>query len=125
MAGNTHCQPHETACPNHRNVRSKLSPILRTSTGSTSSPRTSIFPNSIIKQHVNSSSYDRLLASHQRQPSIIPTIDHIVKRVSTQFRHNPLPPSHSSRLQSKPPHASHSSLPKRAYPPAVARLAPR
>ena len=44
------CNCAKTACPNHRNVRFKLFPVLRTSTGSLSSPRTSRFPNSIIKQ---------------------------------------------------------------------------
>src|SRR5258707_795559 len=36
--------------PNHRNVRFKLSPKPRTGLGSMSSPRTSVFLNSIINQ---------------------------------------------------------------------------
>jgi hypothetical protein len=41
---------HKTARPNHRNVRFKLSPRLRTNRGSSSSPRTSRFRNSIVNQ---------------------------------------------------------------------------
>ena len=49
------------------NVRSKLSPALRTKTGSTSSPRTSIFPK--LNCQIATSSFARRF---QRQPLIIP-----------------------------------------------------
>ena len=75
----------KTACPNHRKCSVLNSPRYpERATGSTSSPRTSRFPNSIIKQRYQlkpASIASRL----QRQPLTIPSRDHTVKRSSNHF----------------------------------------
>ena len=62
------------------NVRSKLSPALRTSPGSTSSPRTSIFPK--LNCQIATSSFARRF---QRQPLIIPRHPKIVNPFDQLF----------------------------------------
>ena len=89
------CAKRRQRCPNHRNVRSKLFPMPRTDTGSTSSPRTSRFPNSIIKQRY------KLSRRIQRQPLIIPRFGHVVKSIR----------KHSSNNSAHPPNLARSTRP--------------
>ena len=86
------CNCVKTACPNHRNVRFKLSPILRTSIGSSSSPRTSRFPNSIIKQQIHSS----------------------VSHYATAFNHKPNQPRRQADFKHSALHFSLSRAPATA-----------
>ena len=72
---------------------SKLSPVLRTSTGSSSSPRTSVFPNSIIKQRQSVTTFGVASATASNNT----TIRLHRQAGGTQFCHIPLRLSRSSQ----------------------------